>query len=174
MMRRIVILFNKGRLVTMRTTINIDEELLEKLEEAMDTLHLSRNEMVSLLLTRIIRENEFEPRPHERIRYQERGKGLIIWKKKHINIDSVFYEKFLDLRRNFKFSVSWFIAFAIRNYLDELVDNLSNLDDTENFLDNYDRNFVYITNKLNNNNLFVSILGFPELKYLKKLLNITD
>ncbi len=153
----------------MRTTINIDRNLLERLEEAMDTLHLSKNELISLLLARIIRKNEFEPMPHKRIRYQERGKGLIVWKKKHINIDSVFYEKFLDLRRNFKFSVSWFIAFAIRNYLDELVEILSNSKDTKLILDNYDRNFVYISRMLGSVRLFISLLGYPGDKIIKRL-----
>ena len=109
----------------MRTTINIDVTLLEKFETAMETLRLSKNELLSLLLARIIRENEFEPRPHERVRYQERGKGLIVWKKEPVTLESVFYEKYLDLRRNCKFSVSWFIAFAIKNYLDKLIEDLA-------------------------------------------------
>jgi hypothetical protein len=150
--------------------MNIDLKLFEKLEEAMDTLHLSRNELVSPLLARIIRKNEFEPKPHERIRYQERGKGLIVWKKKHINIDSVFYEKYLDLRRNYKFSVSWFIAFAIRNYLDELVCNLSNSDDSEIILDNYDRNFIYMYKNIESVHIFISSLGYPGEKILKRLM----
>ena len=74
----------------MRTTINIDVTLLEKFETAMETLRLSKNELLSLLLARIIRENEFEPRPHERVRYQERSKGLIVWKKEPITLESVF------------------------------------------------------------------------------------
>ncbi len=154
----------------MRTTINIDEELLEKLEEAADALSLSNNEMISLLLARIIRKKEFKPRPYERVTYQKRNKDVVVWEKEHINIDSVFYEKYLDLRRNFKFSVSWFIAFAIRNYLDELVYDLSNPRNHEKILDNYERNFMYITRMLGTVPLFISILGFPELKHLERLM----
>jgi hypothetical protein len=86
----------------------------------------------------------------------------------------VFYEKFLDLRRNYKYSVSWFIAHAIRNYLDELVADLTNPRDPEKILDNYDWNHVYITRMLGTIPLFISVLGFPEIKYLEKLLNIAD
>ncbi len=154
----------------MRTTININTKLLKELENAAKILNLPQDEVISQLLARIIRKNHFNPRPYERVRYQKRGKGLIIWKKEHINIDSVFYEKYLDLRRNFKFSVSWFIAFAIKYYLDELVYDLSNPRDTKKILDNYERNFVYITKMLGNVPLFISILGFPESKYLQRLM----
>ncbi len=154
----------------MRTTITIDSELLEKLEEAADTLRLSNNALISLLLTRIIRKNEFEPRPYERVTYQKFGKEFIILEKEHINIDSVFYEKYLDLRRNFKFSVSWLIGFAIRHYLDELVYDLSNPRNHKKILDNYARNFVYITRMLDTVPLFISILGFPDQKTLERLM----
>ncbi len=40
---------NTGRLIMIRTTINIDTELLKKLEKAAGTLRLSNNEMISLL-----------------------------------------------------------------------------------------------------------------------------
>ncbi len=158
----------------MRTTINIDVTLLGEFETAMDTLHLSKNKLISLLLARIISKDEFEPRPYERVTYQERCKGLIVRKKEHINIESVFYEKYLDLRRNLKFSVSWLIAYAIKNYLNELVFDLINTDNTKVTPDNYARNFVYITKMLGTIPLYISILGVPELKYLEKLLTIAE
>ncbi len=154
----------------MRTTITIDSELLKKLEEAAGILRLSKNDMISLLLARIIRKDEFEPRPYERVTYQKWGEDFIILKKEHINIDSVFYEKYLDLRRNFKFSVSWLIGFAIKHYLDELVYDLSNPRDDEKVLDNYARNFVYITRMVDSVPLFISILGFPDHETLKRLM----
>jgi hypothetical protein len=158
----------------MRTTINIDVALLEKFEDAMKRLRLSKNELLSLLLARIIRENEFEPRPHERVRYQERSKGLIIWKKEPITLESVFYEKYLDLRRNCKFSVSWFIAYAIKNYLDELIFDLSNSEVAKEDADNYVRNFVYCAKMIGTIPLYISVFGVPEMKYLERLLNINE
>ncbi len=154
----------------MRTTITIDSELLKKLEEAAGILRLSNNEMYSLLLARIIRKDEFEPRPHERVTYQKWGEDFFILEKEHINIDSDFYEKYLDLRRNFKFSVSWLIGFAIRNYLDELVYDLSNPRNHKKILDNYEQNFVYIARMPDNVHVFISILGFPKLKTLERLM----
>ncbi len=154
----------------MRTTITIDSELLKKMEEAANILRLSKNKMISLLLARIIREDEFEPRPYERVTYQKRDKDFIILVKEHINIDSVFYEKYLDLRRNFKFSVSWLIGFAIKHYLNELVYDLNNPRDHKKILDNYARNFVYITRMVDNIPFFISILGFPDHKTLERLM----
>jgi hypothetical protein len=158
----------------MRTTINIDMALLEQFETAMKRLSLSKNELLSLLLARIIRENEFEPRPHERVRYQERSKGLIVWKKEPVTLESVFYEKYLDLRRNCKFSVSWFIAFAIKNYLDKLIFDLSNTEVTKEGTYNYVRNFLYIAKMIGTIPVYISVLGVPGLKYLDKLLNINE
>jgi hypothetical protein len=158
----------------MRTTMNIDVTLLDEFKAAMETLHVSKNKLISLLLGRIISNNEFVPRPYERVKYQERCKGLIVRKKEHINIEPVFYEKYLDLRRNCKFSVSFLIAHAIKNYLDELIYDFSNSEDTKETLDNYVRNFVYITKMLGTIPLYISILGIPELKYLKKLRNLTE
>jgi hypothetical protein len=79
----------------MRTTINIDNKLLLQFEEAMDRLGLSRNELISLLLSRIIKKNHFEPRPYERVRYQERGKGLIVWKKSILTLIPYSMRSFL-------------------------------------------------------------------------------
>jgi hypothetical protein len=173
MMRRITILFKTGRLEMIRTTININKNLLSRLKKAMYDIDLPKDEVIKLLLSRILRKKDFHPRPDIRVKYQGRRLKKD-WKKEHITLDPVFYEKFLDLRRNYKFSVSWFIAFAIRNYLDELVAELTNPRDPEKILDNYDWNSVYITRMLGNIPLFISVLGFPELKYLEKLLNIAE
>ncbi len=94
----------------------------------------------------------------------------MVWKIERIKFEPVFYEKALDLRRNFKYSVSWFIAYAIDNYLDELVDEVLNPKDPENVGVNYDRNSVYIAQLLGDVQVFTSMLGFPELKYLEKFL----
>jgi hypothetical protein len=104
----------------MRTTIYSDTLLLDKLKAAMAEVGLSKDELIQLLVTRIIKKNSFVPRPCKAVKYQDGGPERV-WKTEHINLEPEFYEKALDLRRHFKFSVSWFIAFAITNYLDELV-----------------------------------------------------
>ena len=155
-----------------RTTIYIDKKLLEKLKNAMDILDLPKKEVISLLISRIIRKNHFIPRPCKSVKYQDEGLGLIVWKTEHIDLDPVFYEKDLDLRRKYKFSFSWFVAFAIRNYLDELVSDLINPGDTKIFLDNYERSFVYIARVVNGAPVFITMLAYPGTYYLEKLLKV--
>jgi hypothetical protein len=141
----------------MRTTINIDRVALDKLKEAMTDIDLSKNELIELLVSRIIKENSFDPKPYETVKYQKsRPDGE--WKIEHINLKSEFYEKAQDLRRHFKFSVSWFIAFAIVNYLDELIYDLNNSGNSENILDNYVRDYVYFSEMVDSKRIFVTIL----------------
>ncbi len=147
----------------MRTTIYINIDQLDDLKAAMTKIDVSKKEMISLLLTRIIRKSSFEAESFKPVRYQMKGLG-IKRKIEHIDLEDVFYEKALDLRRNFKFSVSWFIAFGIINYLNELVNEMSNPKNPEKIMDNYDRNSVYIARMLGGVQVFISMLGYPKLK----------
>jgi hypothetical protein len=160
----------------MRTTMYIKTALLERLEEAAVEIGITKDQLISLLLSRIIRENSSEPqtfnaddRHFKLVRYQKSIPGMV-WKIEHIKFEPVFYEKALDLRRNFKYSVSWFIAFAIENYLDDLVYEMLNPKDPEKILDNYDRNSVYIARLQGDVQVFISMLGFPDIEYLKNFI----
>ena len=153
----------------MRTTIYINSILQNKLINASDVLNVSKHELVSILLSRIIRSNSFYSKPYEAVKYQDSFPDAV-WKREHIILDPVFYEKALDFRRNFKFSVSWLISFAVMNYLDEIVENMSNPDNHDSIMDNYHRNFVYISKMLGGIHVFVTMMGIPEEKYLEKLL----
>jgi hypothetical protein len=159
-----------------RTTMYINKLLLKRLIAAADTIDVTKDQMISLLLSRIIRNNSFEPqifdaqeRHFKPVEYQK-SLSCTVWKTEHIKFEPVFYKKALDLRRNFKFSVSWFIAYAIRNYLDELVEEMLNPKDPENIADNYNQNSVYIARLLGDVQVFISMLGFPEEKYLERFI----
>jgi hypothetical protein len=89
------------RLKKMRTTIYSDTLLLHKLKAAMDESGLSKDELIQLLVTRIINKNRFVPRPCKAVKYQDGGPERE-WKTEHINLAPLFYEKALDLRRHFK------------------------------------------------------------------------
>ncbi len=103
------------------------------------------------------------------VKYQKDVPGTI-WTIEKIKFEPVFYEKALDMRRNFKYSVSWFIAYGIDNFLDELVNEMLNPEDPEIIADNYDRNSVYIARLLGDVQVFISMLGFPEEKYLTRFI----
>ncbi len=159
-----------------RTSIYIKKALLKTLIEAAEKIDVTKDQMISLLISRIIRKNSFKPqkfdamkRRFKPVKYQKGAPGTI-WEIERINLEPVFYEKALDLRRNFKYSVSWFIAYAIENFLDELVDEMLNPEDPELIADNYNRNSVYIARLLGDVQVFISMLGFPEEKYLERFI----
>jgi hypothetical protein len=141
----------------MRTTIYINTILLGTLKEAMTEVDLPKDKLMELLVSRIINKNNFDPEPYKSVEYQK-SRADIIWKREHIKLDPEFYEKVLDLRRHFKFSVSWFIAFAITNYLDELINELMNPEDYEKIMDNYTGDYVYISKMVGSKRVFITIL----------------
>ncbi len=141
----------------MRTTINIDTALLIKLQEAIIEIDLPKDKLIARLISRIINKNSFDPKPYTTVKYQESSSERK-WKIEHINLEPEFYEKALDLRRHFKFSVSWFIAFAIMYYLDELISDLSNPENSEKNMDNYLRDYAYISKMIGSKSVFITIL----------------
>jgi hypothetical protein len=141
----------------MRTTIYINTILLGKLKEAVSEINVPKNELITLLVSRIIKKNHFSPKPCETVKYQK-SRPDIEWKREHIKLEAVYYEKVLDLRRHYKFSVSWFIAFAIVNYLDELVDDLKNPEDCDKVLDNYVQDYAYISEMLGSIRIFITMM----------------
>ena len=104
----------------MRTTVYLNSLHFEKLETASKVLNLSTNEIVTILLTRMTDNSVFSTKPYETVKYQTSNPD-IIWITMHVTFKPVFYEKVQDLRRNYKFSVSWFISYAINKYLDIIV-----------------------------------------------------
>jgi hypothetical protein len=141
----------------MRTTINADRVLLDKLEAAMAEAGLSKKEMIQLLITRIITKNSFVPQPGRTVKYQSAGPDKE-WETEHISLEEEFYEKAHDLKRHFKFSVSWFIAFAIVNYLDEIVNDLKNPGKSEILLDNYVKDYAYISEMVGSVRVFLTMM----------------
>jgi hypothetical protein len=87
--------------ITMRTTIYINTILLGKLKEAASEINLPKNELITLLVSRIIKKNHFAPKPCVTVKYQKSRPG-IEWKIEHIKLEAVYYEKVLDFRRHYK------------------------------------------------------------------------
>ncbi len=151
------------RLDNMRTTIYIDTILLDKLKNAVAEVGESKDVLIELLIQRIIDKNRFVPKPCKRVKYQDEGPGGE-WKVEHINIKPLFYEKAQDLRRHFKYSVSWFIAFAIKYYLDELISDLKNPGKNENNMVNYTGDYVYFSEMAGSIRVFLTMMDTQSKK----------
>ena len=88
----------------------------------------------------------------------------------HIKFKPVFYEKAQDLKRNYKFSVSWLISFAIVEYLDDILNEMATPENQKKIMDNYDQNYIYIAKMYGKIPVFIAMWGVPEKKYLNRVL----
>jgi hypothetical protein len=100
------------------------------------------------------------------IHYQK-GNEFTRWHCRHISISHNVYEVAIDLRKVLKLSVSFIIANAIVEYLDEIIQNLTkNIKNT----DNYSHNYVFIFNNYDGVYSFTIFWGLPPKKILKNLI----
>ena len=102
------------------TTININCNLLLRVNEVSGKVGRSRRIIISWLLGRLSDDREMSPVSWSRIRYQERDVEKN-WEDSHLYLTPVEYELFLDLKKVYKMSGSYLIAFAIAKYLNELL-----------------------------------------------------
>jgi hypothetical protein len=102
------------------TTINIRKDLLARLAEAAGATGLSLKCLLSALLREYMDDGRARHSAFTRVRYQERRSGDQ-WRKLHLSMMCDEYEFCIDLRKVFKMSVSFLVACAIEQYLDDLL-----------------------------------------------------
>jgi len=103
------------------TTIHMHVKTLEKLSDISRQTNLSRRAIVSWLLGAMAGNFVIPAIPWSRVRYQDRDRKER-WKCMHVNLSPVEYELLFDMRKMYKLSASRIIAYAVENYIDELVD----------------------------------------------------
>ncbi|HPA71160.1 MAG: PH domain-containing protein [Spirochaetes bacterium] len=122
------------------TTINLGAECLDKLVRVSLNTGISRSALVSSLLkqagTRITKRFE----NGAAVRYQER-RSKDKWKRVHLSLRRDEYEYCIDLRKVKKLSVSFIIAIAIEQFLDDLIIKMKDNPDNYRY-----RNYVIICN----------------------------
>jgi hypothetical protein len=105
------------------TTVNIDAHVLGMISRVVLITGQSRSQIISNLLGRLAYEHEKMVSTWSRVRYQKRNPGGE-WHHLHLRLRPDEYEYFLDLRKIFKFSVSFLVFYAVEKYLDEILNNL--------------------------------------------------
>jgi len=137
----------------METTINIHEDILNKIIQVAKIKGLTRSEMISAFLIQVMGDVR-EPKPIGRlIRYQQRHRPEE-WHTVHVTWRLDLYEYLQDLRRLFKLSVSLMLADAVRRYLSRLL--------KKNVADNYRfMNYMLIKETIDNITCWRHIWGFP-------------
>jgi hypothetical protein len=153
----------------MRTSVYIKEVYCERLTQVMDMLGISKDNLVSLILDKITVKSAFKVKTFETVNYQKSCPGTV-WETMHVRFNPVVYEKSQDMRNNYKFSVSWFLAYGIVNFLDEIVRELSGSSDSgEKVGESFERRYVSFSEVVGGIRGFFSFWGIPEKKYLKNL-----
>ena len=102
------------------TTLHVHKSILDKLDTGAETSRRSRTFIIKLLIQRIMKDNKGMIKTNSRIKYQERDIKEN-WSRINIVFNEYEYEYCQDLRKFFKMSVSYIIAYAVLKYLDEVL-----------------------------------------------------
>ncbi|MBP7738741.1 MAG: hypothetical protein KA369_22390 [Spirochaetes bacterium] len=135
------------------TTLNIQNHLLKKINNAAHRKGLSRIELIILLFKKVMDDTPHHVCHGKRIKYQSRNNHGI-WNTLHIRLRPNDYECLLDLRKLLKMSVSHILAMAVDKYLDELMK--TTIKDKYHFT-----NYILIKETINGILCWKLIWGFP-------------
>ena len=106
------------------TTMCVRGETREKLEAASLAAGVSRSRLVSSLLNYASKRMHVDRSSRGGIRYQERLEGIERGRM-HLRLRNDEYEFFIDMRKVWKMSVSFLVAYAVELFLDELLQKMT-------------------------------------------------
>ena len=139
----------------METTLNIHKDILGKISEAAISRDISSSLMISMLMQKVMGENIRYMRMGRPVRYQKRCRKEE-WHKFHVKLRGDEYEYFHDLKRLLKMSVSLILAYAVRRYLLDVINEKS----TDNYR-YFFRNYVVIREIIDNIVCWKHFWGYP-------------
>ena len=126
------------------TSLSIKDSHLNNIKMQAEILDISVNDLIVLLLRRAIRDkgiNKIQSQNYL-IKYQKRTKNYSIV---NIYLSQRDYESVITARRFFKLSVSWILAYALENFLFEVINKVKlSLTNTRQILNNYLNNHSYL------------------------------
>ena len=102
------------------TTLYINKSILETLNKSSAITGINKNKIIKLLMQRVMKDNQRLLKSYSRVKYQERDIKEN-WHRLHIVLNEYEYEYYLDMRKFFKMSVSFILAYAVMRYLDEVL-----------------------------------------------------
>lgn len=113
------------------TTVNIGRDVAARIAGAAAGQGASRRDIVSALLKYAAGRMKPDSFPRVCVKYQEKRPG-VGWHRLHVVMRRDEYDFFTDLRKLFKLSVSFIIAYAVEHYLDEMLNHTNGI--TDNYL----------------------------------------
>ena len=121
------------------STLHVHKSIMEMLEKCSETTGESIHYMIKLLMQRVMKDNHRLLKTSSRIKYQKRDEKEN-WHRIHVVLNEYEYEYYLDMRKFYKMSVSFILAYAVRRYLDNIMNELLNANKFDNYL--Y-RNYIF-------------------------------
>ena len=141
--------------MSVETTILIKKEVLDEVNRASVKTGMSRSEVISVLLERIMNDYKDMTKLGKRVKYQPREdvKDRHCF---HVCFKENDYEYFLDLRKLFKLSLSYLLAISVKRYLRSIIN--------EECTDNYRFSNYVLTAEIINGVISWRLLwGYPEI-----------
>ena len=128
------------------TTLHIHKSILGMLNKSTEITGKNRTFLIKLLMQRIMNNNQKLLKSYSRIQYQGRDVKEN-WHRLHVVVNEYEYEYYQDMRKFFKMSISFILAYAVVRYLDEIINELL---DKNKITDKYFfRNYIFIKETVN-------------------------
>jgi hypothetical protein len=140
------------------STIHIHKDILEILNRGAEITGRTRTFLIKLLMQRVMNNNQQMLKSSSRIKYQRRD-AKENWYQIHIVINEYEYEYYQDMRKFYKMSVSFILAYAIRRYSDEILSELLNGNkNTDNY---FYKNYIFIKRTIDGITCWQIYWGIP-------------
>ena len=146
--------------MSIETTLHVHKSILEMLNEKTEIAGRTITFIIKLLMKKIMNNNQKMLKSYSRIKYQERDVKEN-WHRLHIILSEDEYEYYQDIRKFYKMSISFILAYAVRRYLTEIVNKLL---DRNNFTDKYYfRDYVFVKKTIDDVICWQIYWGIPQI-----------
>ena len=149
----------KEELMLIESTLYVNKSIQEMLDTASEKIGRTRIYLIKLLMQRVMKDNQRLLQSYARVKYQDRDRKEN-WHRFHIILNEYEYEYYLDMRKFFKMSVSLILAYAVINYLNDVMNELQKgNNNTDNYL--Y-KNYFFIRETINEVICWKAYWGLPQ------------
>ncbi len=102
-----------------RTTVNVRKDLHDKIEEYSNKYNLSKNKIMKIfiekMITELLSDDKFKSHAIQyQLPYPE-------WEHPHITLSNCEYDRFLDVKKVYRFSLSLILAMALENFSESIL-----------------------------------------------------
>ncbi len=112
--------------ICLQTSVNINRDNLLVLEQSAECFGISISDLITMLLRKMLIDNENRFKKLETVKYQPDDPEKN-WTIKKVSFKPEDYELFTNMRMFYKLSVSFILAKAIDQFLDDIIENFGKI-----------------------------------------------